>query len=73
MQLYAGPPSSKGGHGGAYSFQAARLLQDTMCIRPADLIKDYDIRRGDVGRCNPVAGDYSEVSFSGNIICSELG
>jgi hypothetical protein len=46
MQLCAGPPSSEGERGGAYHLQAARLPQDTMCVRPAlaDLIDNHQIR-----------------------------
>ncbi len=73
MQLCWGPPSSEGGHWRVYGYQAASLLQDTVCVRPADLINNYDIRRGCLGMCYPGTVDYHEDSLSGNIICAEGG
>jgi hypothetical protein len=67
MQLCTEPPSPRGEHGGVYGFQAARLLQDTMCARPADLIDNYDIRRVCVRMCDPGAGGHHEDSLSGDI------
>ncbi len=52
LQLCVEPPSSKGEHGGFYDLQAARPPQDTIRIRPADLIDNDNIRRGCVGKCN---------------------
>ncbi len=42
-----------------------------MCIRPADLIDNYDIRRVCVTMCNPGAGDYHENSLPGDIISAD--
>ena len=39
-----------------------------MCVRPADLIANYQIRRGCVWMCDPGAGDYQKVSLPGDII-----
>jgi hypothetical protein len=39
-----------------------------MCVRPADLIDNYDIQRGCVRMFNPGAGDYHEDSLQGDII-----
>ena len=61
------------GYGGVYDSQAARVPQDTMCVRPEDLIDNYDIRRGCVRMCDPGAGDYHEDSLPGDIIRAEGG
>ncbi len=58
MQLHAGPPSSEGEHTLAYEIQAARVPRDNMCVRPADLIASYQIRKGCVLMCDPGADDY---------------
>ncbi len=50
-----------------------RLLQDTMCVRSADLIDNNQIRRVWVGMCDPGAGDYHEDSLTGDIIGTEGG
>ena len=55
MQPCAEPPSSEGGHGGIYDDQAARRTTRPHGLRPADVIDNYDIRRGCVGMCNPGA------------------
>ena len=70
MQLCTEPPSSEGGHGlgGVYDDQAARRTTGPHGLRPADLIDDFDIRRGCVGMCDPGAGDYHEDSLSDDII-----
>jgi hypothetical protein len=70
MQLCAEPPSSEGGTE-APDLQTARVPQDTMCVRPADLIDNYDIQRGCVRMCDPGAGDYHEDSLPGDIIGAE--
>jgi hypothetical protein len=73
MQLCAEPPSFEGGCGGVYDFQAARVPQDIMCVRPADLIDNYDIRRGVVWIRDPGAGDFLEDSLLDDIIGAEGG
>ncbi len=71
MQLCAGLLSSEGEHGVAYDIQAARLPQDTMRVRPADLIDNYHIRRGCEWMCDSGAGDYHEDFLQGDIIGAE--
>ena len=73
MQLCAEPPSSEGGHGGVYDDQAARRTTRSHGLQPADLIDDFDIRRGCVRMCDPGAGDYHEDSLPGDIIGAEGG
>ena len=73
MQRCAEPPSSEGGHGGVYDDQAARRTTKPHGLQPADLIDDFDIRRGGVRMCDPGAGDYHEDSLSGDIIGAEGG
>jgi hypothetical protein len=41
----------------AYDIQAARVPIDNMCVRPADLIANYQIRRGYEWTCDPGADD----------------
>ena len=67
MQLCAEPPSSEGWHGGVYDDQAASRNTKPHGLQPADLIDNYDIRRGCVGISYPGAGDYHEDSLSGDI------
>ena len=73
MQLCAEPPSSEGGHGGVYGYQAARITTRPHGLQPADLIDDFDIRRGCVRMWDPGAGDYHEDSLPGDIIGAEGG
>ena len=73
MQLCAEQPSSEGGHRGVCDDQAARRTTRPHGLQPADLIDNYDIRRGCVRMCDPGAGDYHEDSLPGDIIGAEVG
>ncbi len=63
----------KWGYRGVYDFQDARVPQDTMCARPANLMDNYNIQRVCVGMCNSGAGDYHEDSLQGDIMGAEGG
>ncbi len=60
-------------HGGAYDIHFARVPQEIMCVRPADLIDNYQIQRGCVWMCDPGAGDYHDGSLPRDIIGAKGG
>ncbi len=74
MQLRAGPSSSEGEHVRAYDSQAAKVPpRDNMCVRPADLIANYQIQGGGGGCAILVQATTMAVSQPGDIIGAEGG
>jgi hypothetical protein len=60
MQLRAGTGELRRGARVSLRHSSAIIPRDKMCVRPADLIADYQIRRGCGRMCNPGAGDFHD-------------